>query len=66
MGINLYDSQSNYNAIVAAASGKGKSFFANQLIRSTWRSADGCGHRRRRKLQEAVPGTERRIYGVQP
>ena len=34
MGVSLFDSGSNYNAVIAAASGKGKSFLANELIDS--------------------------------
>jgi len=32
MALHLYDSSSNYNTVVAAASGAGKSFFTNELI----------------------------------
>ena len=32
MGIDLFDSSTNYNAVIAAQSGSGKSFFANDLI----------------------------------
>lgn len=32
MTLDLYDSNTNYNAVIAAASGSGKSFFANELI----------------------------------
>ena len=34
MGLDLFQSRSNYNCVIAAASGKGKSFLANQLIES--------------------------------
>ncbi|MDH3661102.1 MAG: type IV secretion system protein TraC, partial [Alphaproteobacteria bacterium] len=32
MGIDLFESSTNYNAVIAAQSGSGKSFFANDLI----------------------------------
>ena len=32
MNLSLYDSASNYNAVIAAQSGSGKSFFANELL----------------------------------
>lgn len=32
MGVDLFNSQTNYNAVIAAQSGSGKSFFANDLI----------------------------------
>lgn len=34
MSFDLFDSNTNYNAVIAAASGSGKSFFANELISS--------------------------------
>ncbi|MFO1431250.1 MAG: type IV secretion system protein TraC [Candidatus Competibacteraceae bacterium] len=34
MGLSLFDSGSNYNAVIAAASGKGKSFLTNEWIDS--------------------------------
>ena len=32
MDLNLFDSATNYNAVVAASSGSGKSFLANELL----------------------------------
>lgn len=32
MGVNLFDSNTNYNACIVAASGSGKSFLANEII----------------------------------
>lgn len=32
MDLSLFDSQSNYNAVIAASSGAGKSFFTNELV----------------------------------
>jgi len=34
MGIDLYDSRTNYNAVIAATTGAGKSFLTNQIIMS--------------------------------
>ena len=34
MSFDLFDSNTNFNAVIAAASGSGKSFFANELISS--------------------------------
>ena len=42
MDLSLFDSQSNYNAVVAASSGAGKSFFTNELIASYLSAGARC------------------------
>ena len=42
MDLSLFDSQSNYNAVVAASSGAGKSFFTNELIASYMSAGARC------------------------
>jgi conjugal transfer ATP-binding protein TraC len=60
MDLSLFDSQSNYNAVVAASSGSGKSFFTNELIASYLSSGARCWildvGRSYEKLCEALGG----------
>ncbi|WPL15728.1 conjugal transfer ATP-binding protein TraC [Thiorhodovibrio winogradskyi] len=42
MNLSLFDSTSNYNAVVAASSGAGKSFFTNELIASSLSAGARC------------------------
>ncbi|MFE8032862.1 type IV secretion system protein TraC [Thiohalocapsa marina] len=42
MDLSLFDSQSNYNAVVAASSGAGKSFFTNELVSSYLSAGARC------------------------
>lgn len=60
MGLSLFDSTSNYNAVVAASSGAGKSFFTNELIASSLSAGARCWlvdvGRSYQKLCEALGG----------
>ncbi len=42
MSLNLFDSSTNYNAVIAASSGSGKSFLANELISTSLSVGDRC------------------------
>lgn len=42
MDVNLFDSATNYNAVIAAASGSGKSFLANELISTSLSVGGRC------------------------
>ncbi|WPL22944.1 type IV secretion system protein TraC [Thiorhodovibrio frisius] len=60
MNLSLFDSTSNYNAVVAASSGAGKSFFTNELIASSLSAGARCWivdvGRSYQKLCEALGG----------
>lgn len=42
MGVNLFDSPSNYNAVIAAPPGMGKSFLANEIVANTLAVGGRC------------------------
>ncbi len=42
MDLSLFDSQSNYNAVIAASSGAGKSFFTNELVAASLSTGARC------------------------
>ena len=65
MFFDLFDSPTNYNAVIAAQSGSGKSFLTNEIIMQYlsigW---PGLGHRHWPVLREAGQGLGRDLHGL--
>ena len=67
MDFCLFDSATNYNAVVAASSGSGKSFLANEIIATNLAVGRALlGDRRRALLREALRGPGRAVRRVHP